>query len=261
MKHFLYVHGLFLLTLSTSMAGHLALRWLEPTNVLEFSIPPIETGENSVSIQLVAMAPSPTEAWQPPEAIDCEQMESLESADGLVTEDVSLDIDRLAFLPPVRRHRSQGAETHRVANPSPPVVQRDPVRQTPDRMEQVAKQLERQETDRNLQLPEGKVEIPETVVAAQSSGQQSPPSYRSRTLPGYPRHLLLARVEATVRLAVTISRDGRVRDARVHQSSGYAAMDEAALKAIRGWTFHPARRGSTPVLKRVIVPVEFRIQR
>ena len=33
----------------------------------------------------------------------------------------------------------------------------------------------------------------------------------------------------------------------VKPSSGATLLDEAAIKAVRGWTFVPARRGDTPI--------------
>jgi protein TonB len=36
-------------------------------------------------------------------------------------------------------------------------------------------------------------------------------------------------------------------------------LDEAALKAVQGWSFVPARRGSTPFATEVDVPVRFRL--
>ena len=46
----------------------------------------------------------------------------------------------------------------------------------------------------------------------------------------------------------------------VKPSSGATLLDEAAIKAVRGWTFVPARRGDTPISDAVIVPVRFHIK-
>jgi protein TonB len=37
-------------------------------------------------------------------------------------------------------------------------------------------------------------------------------------------------------------------------------LDEAAFKAVQGWTFVPARRGDTPVAHMVEVPIRFQLK-
>jgi protein TonB len=105
------------------------------------------------------------------------------------------------------------------------------------------------------------IEIPHTVMSEQSAGAEVAPSFVSRPLPAYPADLLLRRIEGTVQLLVTIGADGRVADATLYRSSGYAAMDQSTLETIHRWTFSPARRGNTPIAKRAIVPIDFTIQR
>jgi iron complex outermembrane recepter protein len=58
---------------------------------------------------------------------------------------------------------------------------------------------------------------------------------------------------ADVVLNVTVDAEGHVAKAEVTESGG-AEMDEAALEAVRQWTFHPATRGGLPVASRIRVP-------
>jgi protein TonB len=78
-----------------------------------------------------------------------------------------------------------------------------------------------------------------------------------------PRYPLIARrngVEGTVRLRVFVSRDGRPTQVQLDQSSGSAALDNAALEAVRNWQFVPARRGQEAIESWVLVPVVFKLE-
>jgi protein TonB len=78
-----------------------------------------------------------------------------------------------------------------------------------------------------------------------------------------PRYPLIARrngVEGTVRLKVFVSKDGKPTQVQLDQSSGSAALDSAALDAVRGWQFVPARRGQEPIDSWVLVPLVFRLE-
>ena len=43
-------------------------------------------------------------------------------------------------------------------------------------------------------------------------------------------------------------------------SSGASLLDEAAIKAVQGWTFVPARRGDSPIPHPVEVPIRFQLK-
>lgn len=60
--------------------------------------------------------------------------------------------------------------------------------------------------------------------------------------------------EGEVRVLAEIGPGGRVNDVSVLMSSGYAALDESALSAVRKWLFNP---GSPEML---VVPVIFRLE-
>lgn len=86
------------------------------------------------------------------------------------------------------------------------------------------------------------------------------PSYRRPPrAPEYPRRALEAGVEGMVIVRANVSAGGNVTAARVHQSSGNAALDAAAVKAVRGWSFVPASRGGRSIESIVQTPVRFRI--
>jgi protein TonB len=60
---------------------------------------------------------------------------------------------------------------------------------------------------------------------------------------------------------VEVDADGRAADVSLSRSSGFPLLDQAALEAVRRWTFEPAREGGFPVASRVDVPVRFSLAR
>jgi iron complex outermembrane receptor protein len=72
----------------------------------------------------------------------------------------------------------------------------------------------------------------------------------------YPPSALAERKHTDVVLVVTVDVDGHVSKVDVADSGG-ADLDEAALVAVRQWTFVPAKRGDKPVASRIKVPFHF----
>ena len=86
------------------------------------------------------------------------------------------------------------------------------------------------------------------------------PLYRDNPPPRYPRTARRRRYEGTVMLEVLVSIQGRVRDLRLAESSGYDILDEAAVEAVRDWSFEPGRRGRQPMEMWVKIPIKFQLQ-
>ena len=63
--------------------------------------------------------------------------------------------------------------------------------------------------------------------------------------PIYPEEAKRTKVQGVVVLSVTVGANGQVKDARVIQS--VPALDQAALEAVRQWTFRPGTRDGKPV--------------
>jgi protein TonB len=58
---------------------------------------------------------------------------------------------------------------------------------------------------------------------------------------------------------VQVTAEGAAAAVSLGRSSGHAALDAAALAAIRSWRFSPATRGGVPVAAEAEVPVAFRL--
>lgn len=77
--------------------------------------------------------------------------------------------------------------------------------------------------------------------------------------PVYPPRCLRMGIEGTVRVRVLVGEDGRVQEVTIGKSSGEAALDEAALEAVRHWRFEPAKSDGVPVRAWAVVPIEFKL--
>ena len=83
---------------------------------------------------------------------------------------------------------------------------------------------------------------------------------RPFTEPEYPPTARRLGQEGTVVLLIYVLQDGKVGDVKVHKSSGFPKLDEAAVKeARRSWRFIPAKEGSTAVADWGQFAVTFRL--
>ncbi len=99
------------------------------------------------------------------------------------------------------------------------------------------------------------------ATAARAPGPRHAAAYLDTPRPRYPRAARRFGEQGRVLLRVEVGTDGRVRDVRLQTSSGYSDLDDAALRAVRGWTFVAARESGRAVAAWVTVPVDFRLGR
>jgi periplasmic protein TonB len=90
-------------------------------------------------------------------------------------------------------------------------------------------------------------------------GQIKAPDKIRDVAPVYPPIALAARKEGVVIIEATIGVDGSVQDARVLRSE--LLLDQAALDAVRQWTFTPTTLNGVPVPVIMTVTVRFQMQR
>ena len=100
---------------------------------------------------------------------------------------------------------------------------------------------------------------PKVAARAAGAGERTmaKPNYLRNPPPKYPAESRKLREEGVVLLKVSVTAEGRAADVQLQRSSGFARLDDAALKAVRRWEFNPARAGATPVACAVEVPVRF----
>jgi protein TonB len=85
-------------------------------------------------------------------------------------------------------------------------------------------------------------------------------AYLSNPPPPYPAVARRRGQEGVVLLSVLVSEAGLPKEVNLARSSGTQVLDEAALEAVKGWKFVPARQGERPVAAWVEVPIRFRLE-
>jgi protein TonB len=90
--------------------------------------------------------------------------------------------------------------------------------------------------------------------------RQAIPVYRSNPPPPYPAAARRRGYEGTVVVEVLVSKEGRVQNLRLFQSSGYALLDQAATTAVKRWLFEPGKAGDENIEMWVKVPLRFQLQ-
>jgi len=81
--------------------------------------------------------------------------------------------------------------------------------------------------------------------------------YLNNPPPEYPAAATRQGWTGKVVLRVRVLPDGSAGGVEVKKSSGYKVLDTAAINAVKGWKFSPAKRGNTPVEGGVNVTLDF----
>lgn len=96
---------------------------------------------------------------------------------------------------------------------------------------------------------------PAPVLAAHEGA-----NYSKNPRPGYPARAVREGWQGEVLVRVQVLPNGRAGLLKVQRSAGFPVLDEAALAAIKGWSFVPAKQGGQAVSGWVTVPIVFRLQ-
>lgn len=104
-------------------------------------------------------------------------------------------------------------------------------------------------------------EAPPFVPAMPTAGNQGAVAYADVRAPDYPPIARSRGLEGEALLRVLVAADGRAAQVRIEHSSGHSILDRAAVQAVRGWRFHPARVDGVAREAWIIVPINFRMDR
>lgn len=85
-------------------------------------------------------------------------------------------------------------------------------------------------------------------------------AYLHNPAPNYPPSSRRAGEEGRVLLRVLVATNGNAETVQLENSSGFAKLDEAAIKAVKTWRFIPAKRSNQAVSAYVLVPVKFSLE-
>jgi len=83
--------------------------------------------------------------------------------------------------------------------------------------------------------------------------------YLNNPAPVYPLAAQKHGLQGKVILKIHVLTNGQPDNVSVAKSSGFAVLDEAAVKAVSAWVFEPARRGKTAIDGWVNVPINFNL--
>jgi len=169
-------------------------------------------------------------------------------------------------------------ETRRVPPPvpvpqpeTPPVATREPapapaVVALPHTEAPVRVPAPEPETTPRQEAPRAGPPAAKSDVAAREHGSSAivPPTYSAAYLrnppPRYPVSARRSGEQGTVTLRVFVTREGVPATVSVHATSGSSALDQAAVEAVKGWRFTPARQGTETLEAWVLVPIVFKLE-
>jgi TonB family protein len=92
--------------------------------------------------------------------------------------------------------------------------------------------------------------------ASEAAAGPLAPRLKDHPPPVYPEQALAARISGTVVLELTIDETGHVTDVSVLTPAGHG-FDEAAVAAVKTWTFDPATQGGVPIRSSVEFSLPF----
>ncbi len=100
---------------------------------------------------------------------------------------------------------------------------------------------------------------PSPLRIAERARAVSEPRALANPKPDYPSLARRRGYQGEVVIRVIVSPAGKCRSASIVSSSGYSILDEAALEAVQGWSFEPAKQGDQPVEGSLDIPFSFRL--
>ncbi|KKL03181.1 hypothetical protein SD53_01855 [Rheinheimera mesophila] len=153
---------------------------------------------------------------------------------------------------PKPKPQTQKAEAKKaVAKPEPAPVKLAPVAE---------------ESPKAVSAPEAVAETAKTKAAAKAVEPEpaaTPPvASANKALNKAPLYPMLSRrlkEQGTVYVEVLVLKNGKVGQLKLKQSSGFARLDQAALNAVRGWTYQPALKLGQPIDFWFVQPVVFNL--
>jgi protein TonB len=289
------LHGRMVMALGFSTAAHVAVAWVINDGVAWTSAPAQRTLSVSLApaaprAVLNSIAPSATAALSPAlvEALEPSRVQVIDEPDRIVTARVAdvvehLDAPLVTSRGPERTQRAREVSASKIVTavaasgefqvakavrrevvekPLPPELAPVPATSrdarpdpSPRRAAAPAPARARADGDTGAgaspRSPAKGAGDPGADRSAQPASGNEPPRY--------PWTARLKGHEGRVILSVWVSADGGPERLAVLQSSGYTALDRAAVDAVEGWRFQPARRGGLDTGSLLYVPVVFRL--
>lgn len=213
-----------LLSLFIVIAVHFALLfWVNKVLLHEITL---QTSSSPTVTGVLLAPPAPEPVIEPPKPLPVKRPKPPEPTPEPVPLPEPEPLPEIPLTPP-EVEMSESAITQDIPVPAPPA------------------QAEQGEPE-----PEQPQVIPPRIDASQLDNPA--PSYPSRS-----RQL---REQGRVLLDVYILPNGTVGEIRLRESSGFPRLDRAALDAVRGWRYVPARRGGEAIPYWYVQPINFTLR-
>jgi protein TonB len=106
--------------------------------------------------------------------------------------------------------------------------------------------------------PPPPVETPVAAAPAAPAGESHPAQLVKSAAPDYPPDAFRARKEGWVQVEFTVDANGQVSDAKVANADPPRLFNNAALNAVRRWTFKPRMDNGKAVEERMSRRIEFK---
>ena len=175
----------------------------------------------------------------------------------------TVTVDLISLAPPGEQPPAPAPPP--VAQPEPEMlkddemaIQRKVVKKKPEKKPQEPVRQDKPQTDSQAAPTEQKSDAP--PASAPVTAARFDANYLNHPA-SYPQLSRRMGEEGRVVLRVEVSADGKPLSIVLKQSSGFARLDEAAMKAVAKWQFSPARQGDRAVASKVEVPIQFRLEK
>ena len=156
--------------------------------------------------------------------------------------------------------------------PDKPVIQRPESKRAKEQDQVIMNPLSRARSVVELELermiadkPPRKGNSDSDIIVEPMDGANAAPSLDSRNPlnrpPVFPQDLVSKGVSGTVKLEVIVLPSGKVKSTRVIFSTGSEKLDQLAQEAVSKWQFNPGLTDGQAAMKRVIVPITFKIEK
>lgn len=97
-------------------------------------------------------------------------------------------------------------------------------------------------------------------IAPRQARLDAPPKPKRNIRPDYPKGARQRGEQGDVILEIRVNAEGTVDDVKVAESSGFAELDEAAVRAAKTAKFSPARSGHAPVASTARLKLQFKLK-
>ncbi|MFA9438034.1 energy transducer TonB [Uliginosibacterium sp. sgz301328] len=103
------------------------------------------------------------------------------------------------------------------------------------------------------------------LAACGSTSTKAPPTPQAAHLlstpkPEYPTTAMQGGQQGRVVVKAWLTPDGEVQRTAVDRSSGWPALDVAALEGVKDWKIRPARTADGKMVDTILLPVDFRLK-